>query len=437
MDENERQRILDWFDANRRHTADLFASIRPEAYYLRPIPLRQPIIFYEGHFAAFNHMTLVLRALGKEPFAPDLDELFERGIDPETPEEAKQADAKWPDRETVRNYVSRSDAAVRHALERDVLVDDGNPLLVGAQAVYTILEHEPMHHETLRYMLHRLPHDMKIAPPQLRVEQGSEPPARATVVVPAGRVTLGAPVDQSTFAWDNELGQTEVDVAELEVDVYNVTNRDFLEFIEDGGYRRRELWDDESWEWLQDSGTHHPMFWERRNDRWEWRGMYDFYELPPAWPVYVTHAEASAWAAWKGRRLLTEPELHRVAYGQPDGGERLQPWGDAPPDHTRGNFDFLSPEPFPVGSFPAGRSAWGIHDLVGNGWEWTATPFGPFPGFREMASYPPYSSDFFDDKHFVLKGASPATSRTLVRRTFRNWFRATYPYMYATFRTVK
>ena len=88
----------------------------------------------------------------------------------------------------------------------------------------------------------------------------------------------------------------------------------------------------------------------------------------------------------------------------------------------------------PVGSYPGGQSAWGIHDLVGNGWEWTDTVFAPFPGFAPMATYPRYSADFFDGKHFVMKGASPATPKELVRRSFRNWFFGNYPYMYAKFR---
>lgn len=435
MNENERKDILQWYDENRRHTEQLFASIRPEAYYSRPIPLRQPIVFYEGHFAAFNYITLVRRALGREPFDEKLDVLFERGIDPETVDEAKAADAMWPAREVVLDYVRRADENVRDTLANDVLVDGSNPLLVRGEAVFTILEHEAMHHETFRYMLHALPLEMKIKPDELSVNLGGKPPERSTVKIPAGRVTLGAGRDEIPFGWDNEFEAIRVDVAELEVDVHDVTNHDFLEFIDAGGYANRELWTDDGWKWVSENGIDHPHFWIHRGE-WKWRGMFELYDLPFAWPVYVTHAEASAFAKWKGRRLMSEAEYHRAAYGEP-GGERPQPWGDASPDHSRGNFDYQSSEPLPVGSFPDGVSAWGVHDLVGNGWEWTTTPFRPFPGFQEMASYPPYSSDFFDEKHFVMKGGSQATAKELVRRSFRNWFRETYPYMYATFRTAK
>ena len=164
--------------------------------------------------------------------------------------------------------------------------------------------------------------------------------------------------------------------------------------------------------------------------------MWDLIPLPMAWPVYVSHAEASAYARWKGRRLPTEAEYHRAAYGTPEGPERAHPWGEAPPDATRGHFDFAGADPVPVGSFPKGASAWGVRDLVGNGWEWTSTVFAPFPGFQPMPSYPQYSADFFDGKHYVMKGASPVTAKELIRRSFRNWFRPTYPYVYAKFRTA-
>ena len=164
--------------------------------------------------------------------------------------------------------------------------------------------------------------------------------------------------------------------------------------------------------------------------------------LPLSWPVYVSHAEAAAYARWRGLRLPTEAEYQRAAFGE-DGrngsgaGERVYPWGEGAPTAERGVFDFISWDPQPAGSHPAGASAWGVEDLAGNGWEWTSTPFAPFPGFRAMASYPEYSADFFDGEHFVMKGASPATARELLRPSFRNWFRGRYPYVYATFRCVK
>jgi len=170
--------------------------------------------------------------------------------------------------------------------------------------------------------------------------------------------------------------------------------------------------------------------------------MFERMPLPMSWPVYVSHAEAAAYARWRGVRLPTEGEYQRAAFGSPREAPnelpgRLHPWGEAEPAAEHGVFDFRSWDPEPAGSHPAGASAWGVEDLAGNGWEWTRTPFAPFPGFRAMASYPEYSADFFDGEHFVMKGASPATARELLRPSFRNWFRGRYPYVYATFRCVK
>jgi len=240
------------------------------------------------------------------------------------------------------------------------------------------------------------------------------------------------------FAWDNERPANVADVPAFAIERHDVTNEAFMEFVDAGGYDNEALWDEDGWEWRTLHGVRHPLFWELHRGVWMWRGMWDLIPLPMAWPVYVSHAEASAFARWKGkgRRLPSEAEFHRAAYGTPEGVERAHPWGDAPPDPTRGHFDFASADPVPVGSYPRGASAWGVRDLVGNGWEWTSTVFAPFPGFAAMPSYPQYSADFFDGKHYVMKGASPATAKELIRRSFRNWFRPTYPYVYAKFRTV-
>ena len=323
------------------------------------------------------------------------------------------------------------------ALERDDVEAPDNEVLRDGLAVHTVLEHEPMHQETLGYMWHRLPYSKKVrpagaAPPVV----DGRPPRSEMARVPAGRATLGARRGDIPFGWDNEFPEHVVDVPGFSIDVHDTTNAEYLEFVDAGGYERDDLWTPEDRASFAESGAAHPLFWEREGDRWYWRGMWERVPLPESWPVYVSHAEASAYLRWKRKRLPTEAEFHRAAYGTPDGRERSYPWGEDEPDATRGNFDFARWDPVPVGSHPAGASAWGVHDLVGNGWEWTGTVFEGFPGFRPMASYPVYSSDFFDGRHFVMKGGSPATAKELLRRSFRNWFRGNYRYVYATFRGV-
>jgi gamma-glutamyl hercynylcysteine S-oxide synthase len=433
----DREALASWYLRNRERADAIFDAVRPEAYESRPIPVRNPICFYEGHLPAFAVNTLIKRGLGEPGVDPELERLFERGIDPEDEKAVPGGASGWPSRIEIRSFGAAADRKVLDAFAGADIADEENPVLASGLAAYTVLQHDPMHHETLCYILHRLPYDQKVRPAALPAPRiGGEPPVRRTARIPAGRATLGVDPGEIPFGWDNEFPRQEVEVAAFDIDVDSVSNRDFLEFVEAGGYEDEALWDEEGWSWRAAQDVRHPLFWELHRGLWMWRGMWDLVPLPMAWPAYVSHAEASAYARWRRRRLPTEPEFHRAAYGTPEGAERAQPWGDAPPDETRGHFDFAGADPVPVGSFPRGTSAWGVRDLVGNGWEWTSTVFAPFPGFAPMPSYPVYSTDFFDGKHYVLKGASPATAKELIRRSFRNWFRPTYPYLYAKFRTV-
>jgi ergothioneine biosynthesis protein EgtB len=333
----------------------------------------------------------------------------------------------------VHRFADEADRQVIDALLHADVDRPGDLLLDRAEAVFTILEHEAMHQETLLYMWHRLPFEQKRKPAGYEPRVTGDSPRVETIEIPAGCATLGVARGTNRFGWDNEHPAMSVNVQTFTIDRHNVTNERYLEFVDAGGYRDPQWWRADDWTWLQREAITHPLFWERHGDRWYWRAMFELVPLPPAWPVYVSQAEASAFARWRGARLPTEAEFQRAAYGSP-AGERAFPWGDSQPDGTRGVFDFASWDPEAAGAHPKGVSAWGVEDLVGNGWEWTSTPFGPFPGFQAMASYPEYSADFFDGEHVVMKGASVATAKELLRPAFRNWFRARYPYVYATFR---
>jgi len=261
--------------------------------------------------------------------------------------------------------------------------------------------------------------------------------------VPAGAVRLGLARDAKDFGWDNEYEAHKVEVPAFEIDRYKVTNRQYIEFMAAGGYETRAFWNDEDWKWKTAGGISHPLFWKKDGHQWSYRAMFDevpFEDLALDWPVYVSQAEASAYTRWAGKALPTEAEWQRAAYGTVDGKARAYPWGNETPnaefDKKLGNFDFQRWDPVPVNAFPQGQSAVGVHDMLGNGWEWTSTVFGPFPGFEPFPFYRGYSADFFDGKHFVMKGGSSRTAACMLRPTFRNWFQAHYQYVYAGFRCV-
>jgi iron(II)-dependent oxidoreductase len=418
----DRASLLDWYRRNRARSAALFGMLTDETYYSKPIDLRHPIVFYEGHLPAFSFNTLVKRGLGGPSIDTKLETLFARGIDPHesaaSNDDPAAARALWPSRHEVRQFADEADRQVMQALASGDIEQPGHPLLHDAEAAFCILEHEAMHQETLLYMWHRVPLDQKRRPGDYRPQTGNALPENNWIEIPEGSARLGADRGTLPFSWDNERPAHDVRVPAFSIQQHNVTNADYLEFVAAGGAQ--------------------PLFWERADDgTWWWRGMFDRVPLPLAWPVYVSQADAVAYAAWRNSRLMSEAEFHRAAYGVPGGGERQQPWGNELPEPMHGVFDFESWDPQPVGTHPRGASAFGVHDLIGNGWEWTGTPFAPFAGFAPMPSYPEYSADFFDGEHFVMKGASPATARELIRPSFRNWFRAHYPYVYASFRCVR
>jgi gamma-glutamyl hercynylcysteine S-oxide synthase len=411
----DRAYLLDWYRRNRERSASIFALVDERSYTERPIALRHPFVFYEGHLPAFSFLTLNVRGLGETPLDPGLEKLFERGIDPSSPEAARAHErSTWPDRATIETFASACDNRVRAALSTAELAQDQVPSLVRGQAAYTILEHEQMHHETLLYIVNQLDyaHKGRIA----QEHHDHAPPRNEFRTIEAGIATLGADRDTLAFGWDNEFEHHEVHVPAFSIQRYPVTNADWLEFVHAGGPV--------------------PTFWREREGEYFVRGTFEELPLPRSWPVWVSNQQAQAYAAWRGAGLATEAQYHRAAFGSPAGLERPLPWGGDTPLATHGNFDLARFDPEPVDTHPAGDSAWGIADLIGNGWEWTSTTFAPFGGFEPMASYPQYSADFFDGKHFVMKGASPVTARELIRRSFRNWFYSDYPYMYAKFRLV-
>jgi ergothioneine biosynthesis protein EgtB len=412
-----------------RRTDAIFDLVVPEALYDQPIALRQPVIFYLGHLPAFAWNQLARELRGFAALDPGHDVLFARGIDPVDVDEYQAARPEdWPAPDAILAYRDRARASlIGIAGSLDLARTDDR------RAIHTVVEHERMHHETLLYMLQQLPPARKVRPRGLPdAPLRSLPPAR--VRVPGGRVRLGADEGAVAFGWDNEFPAQEVEVADFTIDALPVRNAELREFVEAGGYARRELWDDEAWAWRARRRLERPIAWLPEGRHRTFFGECSWEEARD-WPASVSLAEAQAYARWRGARLPTEAELHRAAYGSPQ-GSRTHPWGEVLAAEAHGNFGLRRFDPAPVGAFPAGASAWGIHETVGNGWEWTSTPFAPFPGFAPMPNYRGYSQDFFDGRHFVMLGASWATDEVFLRPSFRNWFQPHYPYVFSKFRLV-
>jgi len=412
--------------AARFQTDELFRLLRPEALYERPIPERHRIVFYLGHLEAFDWNLICSGLFGMESAQKEFDRLFAFGIDPTDGQLPQDRPGDWPQEQEIHQYNARAREDVDMCLRR--ATDD--------QLFHVAIEHRFMHAETFAYMLHCLPLSMK-HPRHASMDVDPTPVLPRQSEIPAGLATLGLSRGAGTFGWDNEFDCHEVQVPAFSIDKYKVTNAEYLKFVRAGGYAERSFWSPAAWRWLTESGTQHPPFWSSQGEEFSCRTMFADIPFQPSWPVHVSHAEAEAYARWVGKALPTEAQFHRAAYGTPQGVERPFPWGDALPQPQHGNFDFNRWDPARVDAYPEGHSAFGVADLVGNGWEWTSTRFAPFSGFTAFSFYPGYSADFFDGNHYVMKGGSSRTASVLLRRSFRNFFQPLFANIYAGFRCVE
>ncbi|MEX1143014.1 MAG: ergothioneine biosynthesis protein EgtB [Thermoleophilaceae bacterium] len=346
-------------------------------------PLMSPLVWDLGHIAAYEDLWLCGAASGLEPLRPDLMALYDAT---ETPR-AERGDIPLLGRDDALAFMAAVRERALDVLDRADLSPGSDPLNADGFVWDLVIQHEHQHNETMLQTL-------QLAEPGVYSPPRHRPPADATAAsgratVAGGRFEIGA---GDGFAYDNERPRREVEIAPFEIDRAPVTNAAYLELVADGGYERRELWTDAGWAWRESERVERPLYWtgdgrERRFDRIE--------PLEPELPaMHVSWYEADAYARWAGGRLPSEAEWERAATTIGEG--------------QRGNLDQLDFGPGAAGPF------------VGDCWEWTATAFDGYPGFRAFP-YPEYSEAFFGAGYRVLRGASWATRPSMARPSFRNW----------------
>lgn len=408
-----RTRIAGLLTATRARTAALTEAVDDTDLVAQHSPLMSPLVWDLAHVGSQEEIWLVRDVGGREPLRPEIDALYDAFRHPR----ARRVDLPLLTPPQARAYVAEVRDKVLDVLDRDPL--HGRRLVDRGFAFGMIVQHEQQHAETMLAT-----HQLRAGAPVLHAPEpprASAPPRPAEVLVPGGPFTMGTSTEP--WALDNERPAHVVDVPAFWIDTHPVTNGAYAEFVEAGGYTDPRWWSERGWAHRREAGLVAPQFWERDGDGTWWRRRFGVHERVPADEpvVHVCFHEAEAYARWAGRRLPTEAEWEKAARFDPATGRSHRfPWGDEDPTPAHANLGQRHLRPAPVGAYPAGASPLGVHQLVGDVWEWTSSGWEPYPGF-EVFPYPEYSQVFFGGDYKVLRGGSFGSDPAAVRATFRNW----------------
>ena len=414
----------------RRRSLDLLAPVPDTDLVRQHSPIMSPLVWDLAHVGNYEELWLLRAVAGAEPIDAGLDDLYDafRHPRPSRPALPLLGPAE------ARRYIADVRGRALDVLDR-VAFDDGRPLLAGAFVYGMVVQHEHQHDETMLATLALMEGEgyrpLAASPPP------GSPPAEAEVLVPGGPFVLGT--DDEGWAYDNERPAHVVDIGAFWMDTVPVTNRSYLEFVTDGGYDDRRWWSDDGWGWRRSTpDSDRPLFWvPQGTSDWARRRFGLTEDLPLDEPVqHVCWYEADAYARWAGRRLPSEAEWEKAASWATDGHKRRYPWGDDAAAPATANLGQRHFRPAPVGAYPQGASPWGVHQMVGDVWEWTSSEFDAYPGFRSFP-YREYSEVFFGSGYKVLRGGSWATHPSAVRTTFRNWDHPVRRQIFSGFRCAR
>ena len=390
--QSRRAEILQALQTCRTSTLDLFNDVDHQTFTQQAHPDFSPVGWHLGHIAFTESHWILERCGGSPAVFPQYRQLFAAdGL----PKAERQTLPSLP---ALQEYLE----AVR---KRVVAYLETAPLEQQERLWRWLIQHESQHSETITFILQLLRwqsgYMMLLSTPHARCPV---PDASQMSKIPAGEFEMGS---NAIDAIDNERPAGRVSLDTYWIDRYPVTCAQYREFMHAGGYQNRQWWSEAGWQWLQTNPVSQPLYWFNSPD---WDNH----------PVYgVSWYEAEAYARFIGKRLPTEAEWERAATATEKSSR--YPWGDVPPSPKLCNYDTLVGHTTPVNAYPAGQSGYGCYDMLGNVWEWTASPFEGYKGFQSYP-YRGYSQVYFDNQHRVMRGGSWATRPWALRSSFRNWY---------------
>lgn len=409
-----------WIRDARTTTLELIADLSDEQLRVAKLPIVNPLDWEVGHVAYFQELFALREIDGRDLIIEGADQLFDSiEIDHEV-----RWDLALPSRNKLVAYLNQ--------IRDDLIATIPDPTANRAHWYRQLLSvfHEDMHDEALSYTRQTMGYSQPKLSLPLDTNKCDAGPLTGDVFIAGGRFRLGAEQNEERFVFDNEQWAHEVDVNPYAIARAPVTQAEFAAFVDDGGYQQRRLWSDEGWSWRKTVQAEHPMYWRRNPEggSWQRRHFTNWVGLEPHHPViHVCWHEAQAYCNWAGRRLPTELEWEVAAAAEPDANNRIvpgrkrhYPWGDLEPSPDTVNMDLRAMGCVDVAARPAGDSAFGCRQMLGNVWEWTADNFAPYPGF-EPGPYKEYSAPLFGSTK-VLRGGAWATRSRLIRNSWRNYY---------------
>lgn len=392
--EKKRQEIKDYFNNSFDLFEKLFAILKnDEVFYKQSEPTRQPMIFYYGHTATFFINKLVLMQIITERINPEFEALFAVGVDEMHWDDMDGANYQWPKVDEVREYRDKVRSLVNSlidTLEFALPIRDDSPMWI----ILMGIEHERIHIETSSVLHRQMPIEF-IQEHQdfVLCRYSGETIKNEMIHIPKSSVKLGKPKEHHLYGWDNEYGHYEEDINDFEVSKYLVSNGEFLEFVENGGYEKEEFWSEEGRGFLKRSDLKHPHFWIKTQEGYKYRALTKIIPLPLNWPVDVNALEAEAFCNYKSKKegksytLPSEAEYMAIY--------ELSNLQDIPNLHeSSANIDFYHyASSCPVDQFSfALKNGSVIYDLIGNVWQWSRTPIRGFEGFAPHLAYDDFST---------------------------------------------
>ncbi|MFZ4179617.1 ergothioneine biosynthesis protein EgtB [Streptomyces pseudogriseolus] len=426
--ETLRERAVASLVAARDRTTLLTSCVEDPDLTAQHSPLMSPLVWDLAHIGNQEEQWLLRAVAGQEAIRPEIDSLYDAFEHPR----AERPRLPLLSPEEARRYAADVRGRALDVLERTAF--DGTRLTEAGFAFGMIAQHEQQHDETML-----ITHQLRKGPAALTApdpEPVTPYTGPAKILVPGGPFTMGTSAEP--WALDNERPAHRREVAPFWIDATPVTNGAYQAFVEDGGYDDPRWWTPEGWGYVRRARLVAPLYWRREGGQWLRRRFGVTEQVPPDEPVlHVCWYEADAYARWAGRRLPTETEWEKAARHDPaTGRSRRFPWGDADPSPEHANLGQRHLRPAPAGSYPAGASPLGVRQLIGDVWEWTASDFLPYPGFRAFP-YKEYSEVFFGPEYKVLRGGSFAVDPVACRGTFRNWDYPIRRQIFSGFRTAR